>query len=62
MADPQVSLPIRTYAASTLNYILLTDREGSMRKGFFTSIIPTLLKAIETQNTNIDPVFIGLNI
>ena len=62
MIDSQVSLAIRTYAASTLNYILLYDREGHMKKKYFTDMIPTILKAIETKNTNIDSIFVGLNI
>ena len=62
MIDSQVSLAIRTYAASTLNYILLYDREGHMKKKYFTNMIPTILKAIETKNTNIDSIFVGLNI
>ena len=62
MADPQIKLAYRKYAASTLDYVMQYDRDSSIKKFLFENIISVLDKALKDKNSNIDPVFLGLYI
>ena len=61
MGDSMVALALRKLGASTLNYILLADKGGVLKKNYYANIVPTLLNFLSSQ-MNLDPVFLGLNI
>lgn len=57
LAEGMVNLSLRKQAASALEYVVLGDKDNTVRNILYTNFIPTLQQHTSSKG---DPVFIGL--